>query len=289
MVQAANVFYGTAHFVVTLGVFLLLYLKRKDVFPQWRNTLAVMTAVAIAGFALFPLMPPRLLGAPCSEFGGACIGSGLRPEGGTFGFVDTLAVYGGPWSFDSEGMANISNQYAAMPSLHIGWATWSAIALWPLLHRWWQRAAVLAYPVLTMLVIIVTANHYWIGAVGGLVIFAVGAVVGWGIHRWNQDRLDRAWERQRFDGVAGRCRHRRDHVLVTAGSFAVALLTLSGARRQLVRSIGHDDRRRARPLGRPVVLAHTGGEDRYPGSTMCVPQQHGRRRRRPRSQRYAHR
>ena len=194
LIQTANVFYGTAHFAVTLGVFLLLFLKRKDVFPQWRNTLAVMTALAIAGFVLFPLMPPRLLDVPCSDFGGECIGSGLRPEGGTFGFVDTLAIYGGPWSFDSEGMANISNQYAAMPSLHIGWATWSAIALWPLLHRWWLRAAVLAYPLLTLLIIIVTGNHYWIDAVGGLVIFAVGAIVGWGIHRWNQDRLDRAWK-----------------------------------------------------------------------------------------------
>jgi membrane-associated phospholipid phosphatase len=194
LIQAMNTFYGTAHFVITLGVFLLLYLRRKDAFPQWRNTLAVMTALAIIGFALFPLMPPRLLDAPCSDYGGECIGSGLRPEGGTFGFVDTLSVYGGPWSFDSEGMADISNQYAAMPSLHIGWASWSAIALWPLIHRWWLRAAVLAYPLLTLLVIVVTANHYWIDAVGGLAIFAVGAIVGWGIHRWNQNRLDRAWE-----------------------------------------------------------------------------------------------
>jgi hypothetical protein len=193
LIQAMNVFYGTAHFAITLGIFLLLYLKRKDVFPQWRNTLAVMTALAIVGFALFPLMPPRLLDAPCSEYGGACIGTALRPAGGTFGFVDTLAVFGGPWSFDSEGMADISNQYAAMPSLHIGWATWSAIALWPLLHRWWLRAAVLAYPLVTLLVIIVTANHYWLDAVGGLVIFSVGAIVGWGFHRWNQDRLNRNW------------------------------------------------------------------------------------------------
>ena len=201
LIQAMNTFYGTAHFVVTLGVFLLLYLRRKDVFPQWRNTLAVMTALAIAGFALFPLMPPRLLDVPCSDYGGECIGSGLRPEGGTFGFVDTLAVYGGPWSFDSEGMADISNQYAAMPSLHIGWATWSAIALWPLLKHWWLRAAVLAYPLVTTLVIIVTANHYWLDAVGGLVIFALGAIVGWGIHRWNQDRLDRAWQRDHASPV----------------------------------------------------------------------------------------
>jgi PAP2 superfamily len=215
LIQAANTFYGTAHFVITLGVFLLLYLKRKDVFPQWRNTLAVTTALAIVGFALFPLMPPRLLDAPCTDYGGACIASNLRPDGGTFGFVDTLAVYGGPWSFDSEGMADISNQYAAMPSLHIGWALWSAIALWPLLHRWWLRAVVLAYPMVTLLVIIVTANHYWLDAVGGVVIFAVGAIVGWGIHRWNQDRLDRAWE-ERHPGPPARLGNAGEHEIMAS-------------------------------------------------------------------------
>jgi hypothetical protein len=53
----------------------------------------------------------------------------------------------------------------------------------------------------TTLVIIVTANHYWLDAVGGLVIFALGAIVGWGIHRWNQDRLDRAWQRDHASPV----------------------------------------------------------------------------------------
>ena len=197
LIQAMNTYYGTAHFAVTLIVFLLLFVRRKVVFPQWRNTLAVMTALAIAGFALFPLMPPRLLDESCADYGGACIESSLRPDGGGFGFVDTLAVYGGPWSFDSEGMADISNQYAAMPSLHIGWSTWSAVAAWPLLRRGWQRAAMLTYPLLTMFCIVVTANHFWIDGAGGLFVFAVGALVGWGMHRWNQDRLDRAWATRR--------------------------------------------------------------------------------------------
>jgi hypothetical protein len=196
VIQAMNTFYGTAHFVITLAVFVLLFFKRKAVFPQWRNTLAAMTALAIVGFALFPLMPPRLLDEPCADYGGACIESDLRPEGGGFGFVDTLSVYGGPWSFDSEGMADISNQYAAMPSLHIGWATWSAIAMWPLLRRAWQKWAILAYPLLTLLVIVVTANHYFLDAVGGLAIFVAGSIIGWGIHRWNQGRLDHLWLRQ---------------------------------------------------------------------------------------------
>ena len=209
-IQFWNVYYGTAHFIVTLAVFVVLFFKRADVFPQWRNTLAAMTALALLGFAFFPLMPPRLLDQPCPslaaplEFGGACIPSGLRGgrsqvydgENG-FGFVDTLSVYGGPWRFDSERVASISNQYAAMPSLHIGWSTWCALATWPLLRRRRAKLAVLAYPLATLFCIVVTANHYWLDGVGGLVVFAVGAVIGWGMHRWNQQRLDRR------DGIDG--------------------------------------------------------------------------------------
>ncbi|NOX29954.1 MAG: hypothetical protein GXP35_07900, partial [Actinobacteria bacterium] len=50
-IQFWNVYYGTAHFVVTLSVFILLFIKRSDVFPQWRNSLAAMTGLAIIGFA----------------------------------------------------------------------------------------------------------------------------------------------------------------------------------------------------------------------------------------------
>ncbi len=192
-IQFWNVYYGTLHFAVTIGVFVLLYVKRADVFAQWRNTLAAMTSLAIIGFAWFPLMPPRLLDKPCpavdpSQYGGACLSSQFRGDG--FGFVDTLAEYGGPWSFDSEAMASISNQYAAMPSLHIGWSTWCAIAVWPLLKRRRTKVAVLLYPATTLFCIVVTGNHFWLDGVGGLLAFGVGALLGWGMHRWNQARLD---------------------------------------------------------------------------------------------------
>lgn len=190
-----NVFYGTAHFVVTIAVFAVLFWKRPAVFPQWRNSLAAMTALAIVGFAFFPLMPPRLLDEPCpwegpNSWGGRCIASDLRGDEG-FGFVDTLAVYGGTWSFDSETMASISNQYAAMPSLHIGWATWCAIAMWPLLRRKRSKALMLLYPLATLFCIVVTGNHFWLDGIGGLLAFGLGSLIGWGVHRWNQDRLDR--------------------------------------------------------------------------------------------------
>ena len=78
-----------------------------------------------------------------------------------------------------------------MPSLHIGWATWCAIAVWPLLRRRRTKALALLYPAATLFAIVVTANHYWIDGVGGLIVFGLGALIGWGMHRWNQDRLDR--------------------------------------------------------------------------------------------------
>lgn len=211
-IQFWNTFYGTAHFAVTLVVFWVLFAKRKNVFPQWRNTLAITTALGIIGFSLFPVMPPRLLDAPCpsqqaGSFGGACIESNLRDAGAdgirgtlddrTFGFVDTLPEFGaGLWTFDSEAMKSISNQYAAMPSMHIGWSSWCAFAMWPLLRKRWTKAAMLLYPAMTLFCIVVTGNHYWIDGLGGQLALAVGAFLGWELHRRNQSRLDRKFRKQ---------------------------------------------------------------------------------------------
>jgi hypothetical protein len=192
-IKTMNVYYGTAHFFVTLGVFIALYKFRPSVFGQWRNTLAVMTALAIIGFSLFPLMPPRLLDAPCPDagFGAKCIVSELRTRNGAenFGFVDTIKEFGGPWAFDSGPGSKITNQYAAMPSLHIGWSTWCALGLWPIARKLWMRLALLVYPSVTMLCIIVTGNHFWIDGVGGLLVFAVAYFIGTEIHFLNHRRL----------------------------------------------------------------------------------------------------
>jgi len=202
-IKLLNTYYGTAHFIVTIAVFIVLYRRRKDVFPLFRNALAAMTGLAIVGFALFPLMPPRLLDAPCPpvDFGGACIEHELRNYNGAtnFGFVDTMKEIGGPWDFSDSKVAQMSNQYAAMPSLHIGWASWCAIGIFPLTRKRWTKVAVMLYPATTLFTIIVTGNHYWIDGVGGLVVLALGFAVGRWMHRWNQARLDRKFA----DHIAG--------------------------------------------------------------------------------------
>ena len=151
-----NLFYGTFHFVVTVVALILLFWRFPQRYPLGRNTLAITTAAALVGFAFYPLMPPRLLPA-------------------SYGFVDTLKAFGSLWSFDSGTMHKISNQYAAMPSLHFAWATWSTVVLWPMVKRGWAKVAVLVYPAATLFAIVVTANHYFLDAVAGALIFVVGA------------------------------------------------------------------------------------------------------------------
>ncbi|MGA1352953.1 MAG: phosphatase PAP2 family protein [Ilumatobacteraceae bacterium] len=164
VIKFFNVWYGTAHFFVTLGVFIALFIFRHEVFGLWRNCLAAMTALAIVGFALFPLMPPRLLDAPCPPvgYGAACIEHELRNYNGAenFGYVDTIKEFGGPWAFDRGPGKTLSNQYAAMPSLHVGWSTWCVFAMFPLARRRWVRVTLLIYPLITLACIMITANHF---------------------------------------------------------------------------------------------------------------------------------
>ena len=158
-----NMYYGSFHFIVTTAALVWCFRRMHGRYKFWRNTLAFTTGLALIGFAFFPLMPPRLLDVAPP------LGAGQN-----YGFVDTLKEVGGLWSFDSGTMKQISNQYAAMPSLHFGWALWSSCVLWPALRQRWQRALLIAYPILTLFAILVTANHFWIDALGGAVVLGVG-------------------------------------------------------------------------------------------------------------------
>jgi membrane-associated phospholipid phosphatase len=154
-----DAYYGSGHFIVTIAALLFLFFRQPQRYALWRNVLAITTALALLGFAFFPLMPPRLL-----------------PE--SYGFVDTLRSVGGLWSFDSGPMNAVSNQYAAMPSLHFAWSTWCALVFAPTLKHWWSKALVFLYPVATLFCIVVTANHYFLDALGGALCLAVGYLLG---------------------------------------------------------------------------------------------------------------
>ena len=182
LIIACNYYYGSLHFIVTIGVAIVLFRKWSDDYPRWRNTLGISTGLALIGFISYPLMPPRLLStfAPHTHYG----------------FVDTLAKYPTPWSFDSGAVSKISNQFAAMPSVHCAWALWCACVLVPHLKHPIARAAAVLYPILTVIVIVRTANHYFLDAVGGFATLGIGYVIAHLITKAGTGRERRfAWVR----------------------------------------------------------------------------------------------
>ena len=149
-----NYFYVFLHFVVTGAVLVWLFLRHPGRYRAARTVLAITTALALFGYYLFPLAPPRLLP------------SGL--------FYDTVALHETVGALTSGDLQNLSNQYAAMPSMHAGWSMWCGIAIVLFARRRWVKVLGVLYPLATVLVITATANHYVLDAVGGWATLAAG-------------------------------------------------------------------------------------------------------------------
>lgn len=154
IIVGANYFYGSLHFIVTIFALIYVFIKDPGRYSQVRTTIVLGTLIALVGFLTFPLMPPRLLDP-------------------SYGFVDTLAKFPTFWSFNSDEFATISNQFAAMPSVHIVWSTWCVFALFPYAKQQWKKILLCIYPCCTFFVIIITSNHYILDAVAGLSVFTI--------------------------------------------------------------------------------------------------------------------
>lgn len=158
LIEASDLFYSTVHFVLPVVTLIWLFRKFPERYVRWRNALAWMTGLGLVGFIVYPLLPPRFLPA-------------------SFGFVDTLNVIGGIGSWDSSLMKDAGNLYAAMPSLHIAWALWCVFALVPVVRRRWIKALLILHPFVTLFTIVVTANHFFLDAAGGVVVFTLGVTI----------------------------------------------------------------------------------------------------------------
>ncbi|MFI2435680.1 phosphatase PAP2 family protein [Streptomyces sp. NPDC018693] len=157
LIIGMNYYYATLHFVVTLGVLIWLYRSHPGRYAATRLVLFATTAAALVGYYLYPLAPPRLM---------------------TDGrFIDTVLVHQTWGSMASGDLKNMSNQYAAMPSMHIGWSVWCGLTIFALCRVPWVRVLGLVYPALTLVVIVATANHFWLDAVGGVLCLALGFAV----------------------------------------------------------------------------------------------------------------
>ncbi|MEU6402179.1 phosphatase PAP2 family protein [Streptomyces sp. NPDC046985] len=156
----ADFWYASLHYLVTPAILAWLFRARTEHYRAARTWLMTCTFIGLIGFTLLPTCPPRL----------------LSPD---HGFVDTMAQYSsyGWWGGEASaprGLGGLTNQYAAMPSLHVGWALWCGVTLWRHGRSRWAKAAAVAYPLLTALVVMGTANHYFLDAVAGVAVMGAG-------------------------------------------------------------------------------------------------------------------
>ncbi|MBQ0983619.1 phosphatase PAP2 family protein [Streptomyces sp. F63] len=156
----AAFFYASLHYLVTPAVLVWLWIRRPARYRAARTWLLLSTVIGLAGFSLYPTCPPRLL------------------EAG-HGFVDGMARYAsyGWWGGEASaprGLGGLTNQYAAMPSLHVGWALWCGVVLWRYRRTLWTRVLAVGYPLLTTVVVMGTANHYFLDAAAGAGVMGLG-------------------------------------------------------------------------------------------------------------------
>ncbi len=164
LITLTNGYYGSVHFVGTIAVFVWVFVRHPAIYPRLRNLLGLTTGLGLICFWAFPLAPPRMF--PCNDWV-ATIG----PDN-TVGncVVDTLHRGGSPWSYNSGVARAIANQFAAMPSLHFGWALWCGIAIFACTRSRTLRSIGVFHVTFTLFAIMATANHYLLDAVGGVVV-----------------------------------------------------------------------------------------------------------------------
>jgi PAP2 superfamily len=188
IIKAADLYYVTIHFILPTVALFWLFFKARPHYIRWRNVLAWTTGISMIWFMVDPVMPPRLLPA-------------------SYGYVDTLNVVGGAGRFDATLMKDAGNLFAAMPSLHLAWAAWCACALIPLVRRWWVKALLVAHVFITIFVVTVTANHFFMDLIGGAVALALGialSAVRWGAVARGMASPVRRWRQGKEHGTAPR-------------------------------------------------------------------------------------
>ena len=149
-----NFYYESFHFVVPLTVMAVLYWRRPVDYRWARSALGFATLLALVGFWLYPLAPPRLL-------------PGL-------GIIDTVHGVQDFSKPDYGTLTALTNQYAAMPSLHFGWSLWCGVVIFALAPKWWMKALGLLHPFFTVSAIVATGNHWVLDAAGGAAVVAAG-------------------------------------------------------------------------------------------------------------------
>lgn len=152
LMDAANFFYIFGHLPVLISVAVWLFWTRPAAYRWFRNAFLISAGIGLSIYAIFPVAPPRYLP----------------------GFTDTLKV--GGINLDGSSIALFYNPYAAMPSLHVGWALLAAVVVVRSARAWWLRVGGALLPVVMTFTVLMTANHFLLDIVAGCTIAVVALI-----------------------------------------------------------------------------------------------------------------
>ena len=151
----AGYWYASMHYIVTPIVLVLLWRHSHNHYVKMRRVLVGATTIALGFYIFYPTAPPRIMD----------------------GYVDILATtsHWGWWGASASaprGLGDLTNELAAMPSMHVGWALWCTMAIISITRALWLRISAVLYVVVTTLVVVATANHWILDAIVGAGITA---------------------------------------------------------------------------------------------------------------------
>ena len=150
----ATYYYFFAHALVTIGVLAVLWWRSPALYRRMRAQLVLINLIAFIVFWRYPLAPPRML--PGHQF------------------VDVVASTHAVISWHSAALSHDADQFAAMPSLHLAWASWCALGIWQLTRRRVLRVLAVLHVAVTTFVVLATGNHYLVDVLAGLGTTALG-------------------------------------------------------------------------------------------------------------------
>ncbi|MGK4580904.1 phosphatase PAP2 family protein [Kitasatospora sp. HPMI-4] len=180
LVTGADYYYATMHFGVMLVLLLWLFLRHRDRYRRVRTTVVLTTAACLV-IQFIPVAPPRML-----------------PESG---FVDLAAEHG--QSVYGGGVGGVvADQLSAMPSVHVAWCVIVAVAVVQVARGPWRWLAVL-HPLITVVVVVVTANHFWADGIVAVALLSVVYLVQYAAGGWRTDADEPAVTAARAEGRLG--------------------------------------------------------------------------------------
>ena len=150
----ANWIYIWGHWPVLIATLAWLLWRHRPQFLRLRDAMIVSGALGMMVFVSYPMAPPRLAG---------------------LGYVDTVTETSESYRYLQP--PAFVNQYAAMPSLHVGWDLLAGLAIFCATTHWALRVFACLMPALMAWAVIATGNHFVLDVVAGVVLVAVGHAV----------------------------------------------------------------------------------------------------------------